>query len=136
MVPDSFPHVNPCLPDHGASRILAHFPKNTMHCASPPLRGDMASCILAYFTKKSMHRASPLLREDRASCILAYFAYFFQFKKKKVSITERHRWYGPLIAKSQQAGDKDKLEKVCKVCKYAGGLVLPQEWVRAVHTLF
>ena len=83
-----------------------------------------------------MHRSNPILREDGASCILAYFAYFFQFNKKKVSITERHCWYGPHIAKSQQAGYRDKLEKVYKVCKYAGGPVLPQEWVRAVRTLF
>ena len=128
--------ASPLLWEDRASCTLAYFPKKSMHCDSPLLREDRASCILAYFPKKSMHCDSPLLREDRASCILAYFAYFFQFKKKKVSITERHRWYGPLIAKSQQAGYRDKLEKVCKVCKYAGGPVVPQEWVRAVHTLF
>ena len=134
-------------------------PQKTTHCASLLLRGDMATCILAYFPRKSRHCASPLLRWRHGllhTCILppkqicsalahscgrtglpayfAYFAYFFPLKRRKVSITKRHRWYGPRIAKSQQTGYWDKLEKVCKVCKYARGPVFPREWVSAVHT--
>ena len=129
----------PC-PPAGMGQSSAYFILSLRKVCRVVIRGSARATWAPAYLHTSLKKVCTALahscRRTGPPAYLHTLHTFFQFKRKKVSITKRHRWYGPRIAKSQQAGYWDKLEKVCKVCKYAGGPVVPQEWVRAVHTLF